>query len=88
MTPALLASIGQTLYGPNWLTPLARAIGRSDRTVARLRDGEYPITEDVARAVTALVMTKKRSSRNWRGSCGYERVWHRDRDRPCASQLR
>lgn len=33
MTPALLREAGELLYGPRWQTPLAGAIGVSDRSM-------------------------------------------------------
>lgn len=35
MTPALLERIGQALYGPQWIAPLARALDNNQRTVVR-----------------------------------------------------
>lgn len=35
LSPALLERIGQALYGPQWIAPLARALDNNQRTVAR-----------------------------------------------------
>ena len=59
MTPSELETIGKTLYGRDWKSPLANALGLNEKTIGRNDRGESPITEDDVRAVTALVMTRK-----------------------------
>lgn len=53
MTPAQLATIGRALYGPEWQTPLADALGVADRTVRRWVAGDSAIPDGVAAALTA-----------------------------------
>ena len=47
MTPALLHSIGNALYGPRWQPELARDLGVSDRTVRRWSAGEHQVPDGI-----------------------------------------
>lgn len=47
MTPALLHSIGNALYGPRWQSELARDLGVSDRTVRRWSAGEHQVPDGI-----------------------------------------
>lgn len=56
LTPALLARIGEALYGPNhWRAPLARAVSRSERTVQFWLAGEHTPPDDITRALRDLL---------------------------------
>lgn len=46
MTPELLRSAGEALYGASWRAPLARDLGVSDRTIQRWLRGENQIPAD------------------------------------------
>ena len=41
MDPGLLAACGQALHGREWVAPLARDLGVSERTVFRWRAGSH-----------------------------------------------
>lgn len=47
MSPALLHSIGNALYGPRWQSELARDLGVSDRTVRRWSAGEHQVPDGI-----------------------------------------
>ena len=47
MTPELLRSAGEALYGASWRAPLARDLGVSDRTIQRWLRGEYHIPQAI-----------------------------------------
>lgn len=47
MSPELLHSIGNALYGPRWQSELARDLGVSDRTVRRWSAGEHQVPDGV-----------------------------------------
>lgn len=47
LSPALLREIGEARFGPLWVLPTARRLGRSRKTIERWRDGAWPIPEDV-----------------------------------------
>lgn len=54
MTREALAEIGRAMFGTNWQTDLARALGCNVRTVRRWSGGEYEIPAKVETAVMAL----------------------------------
>jgi len=39
MTPPLICRVGEALYGPHWVRPLASALGVSERTMRYWQDG-------------------------------------------------
>lgn len=39
MTPPLICRVGEALYGPHWVRPLASALGVSERTMRYWHDG-------------------------------------------------
>lgn len=43
LTPALLARVGEALYGPRWQSELARVFVVNDRTVRRWVAGDSPV---------------------------------------------
>lgn len=47
--------MGRSLFGNLWQSRLARALGRSDRTVRRWLAGEYPVPEREVRRIERLV---------------------------------
>lgn len=55
MTKADLEVHGRALFGERWQSPLARALGMSDRHMRRLVAGEAPITDGISRDVTRLL---------------------------------
>lgn len=54
MTPAELKKIGRRLFGPDWQSPLARAIGKHRITVWRWITRNVPIPEDDIRSILLL----------------------------------
>ena len=59
MTSAELAAAGRALYGERWQSPLARALGLSDRHMRRLVAGERAITEETALAIERLLARRR-----------------------------
>ena len=54
MTPKQLERTGQKLFGNQWKSPLARAIGKTYRQVLRYAQGEAKIPLDTAIAIKCL----------------------------------
>lgn len=54
MTPAELRAIGSALYGAEWQSPLARALGINARTVRKLVAGEMRVSPALQAAIRAL----------------------------------
>ena len=52
----LFAELGEMLYGPQWQSPLARALGINLRTVQRWAAGESTPPETVMNDVIAMFM--------------------------------
>ena len=44
LSNTLIRDVGEALFGPQWQTPLAAALGMSDRHVRRLASGAYTLT--------------------------------------------
>jgi hypothetical protein len=56
LTPATLERIGRALYGEQWLSPLSRALGYSNRRPMReLLDGSQPIHAGVVRNLLVII---------------------------------
>lgn len=55
MTPRQLSATGQTLYGEQWQTALARRIGVDARTVRKWLAGDRAIPQPVAELLALLV---------------------------------
>lgn len=55
MTPELLSRLGLALYGPEWQTPLAAALGVSDRTVRNWTTGRTAPSWQQVAALRALI---------------------------------
>jgi hypothetical protein len=56
LTPAMIERIGRALYGEQWLSPLSRALGYSNRKPMReLLDGSQPIHAGVVRNLLIIV---------------------------------
>jgi len=54
MTPSELTAAGEAVFGPRWMRPLARALGRDHRSVRYWRAGERPIPAAVAEKIRSL----------------------------------
>ena len=54
MTGAELVAAGQAMFGPRWVKPLARAVGKSPRAIRFWRSGEHRIPEPAAAKIRAL----------------------------------
>ncbi len=52
---ALLREIGEALYGPNWVVPLARALNMNERTMRRAAEGSHPLRVRICDELLALV---------------------------------
>ena len=52
--PELLEAIGQALYGPHWISDLARTLGVAERTMRRWQAGQFPIPPGVWPELEAL----------------------------------
>lgn len=59
MTRDQLRQAGEALFGPHWQSPLARALGMSDRHMRRLASGEAPITEGMAADIRRLLAERR-----------------------------
>lgn len=55
MTPALLATAGEALFGPEWRRPLAAALDVDVRLVQRWAAGQRGIPDAVAPALLAML---------------------------------
>lgn len=55
MTPERLAEIGRALYGPQWQTPLAAALGVADRTVRRWMAGSAPVPDGIESDLRGII---------------------------------
>lgn len=56
--PILLATIGEALYGRDWLTELAEAIQVNRRTVQRWRSGAAPVPAGALEAIAQLALNR------------------------------
>lgn len=54
MTPDELRAIGAALYGAEWQSPLARALGVNPRTIRKLVSGEMRVSATLEAAIRAL----------------------------------
>jgi DNA-binding transcriptional regulator YdaS (Cro superfamily) len=55
MTPTLLRTAGEALYGSLWQSEMARALGVADRTVRRWAAGQFQIPAGVWPQVRELL---------------------------------
>jgi plasmid maintenance system antidote protein VapI len=62
MLPERLAEIGETLFGPFWQRPLARELGRSDRSVRHLAAGERGVTREIAEELAKVCEDRGRAA--------------------------
>ena len=63
MTPAQLRRIGERLYGPQWQTPLARALPiKSTRTIRYWLSGEREIRPVIAERIRQLATRPAKGS--------------------------
>lgn len=44
---AVIEAVGKAVFGTNWLTPMAEALGRDYRTLTRWRSGDTTLTEEM-----------------------------------------
>lgn len=58
MTPHLLRTAGEALYGQQWQSALARALCVSDRTVRRWASGEFAIPATTAESLEPLLLIR------------------------------
>jgi hypothetical protein len=58
MTPTLFREAGEALFGPRWMSEMARALDISDRTVRRWDEGSYPVPAGVLADVRALLKSR------------------------------
>jgi hypothetical protein len=70
MTPAQLTAIGESLYGPQWVTALARDIGRNRKTVQDWKRGKYRISESAEWAIREAVKARQKQLNEIGGSHG------------------
>jgi hypothetical protein len=54
ISPDELAHIGRALFGDEWQTPLAKALGRSVQSVRQLASGERRVNEELARSLVRI----------------------------------
>ena len=62
MSPERLAEIGQALFGLLWQRPLARELGRSDRSVRHLAAGERAVTREIAEELATVCEDRGRAA--------------------------
>jgi hypothetical protein len=64
LSPALFIKVGEALYGSQWQTELARALGGDDpRNVRRMAQGTRPIRMGVAQKLADLCAANKTALR-------------------------
>lgn len=68
MTPTLLKSAGELLYGPRWQTDLADALGVSARTMRHWASGDREMPEGAWGDVLDLVRERMTAIRVWLGA--------------------
>jgi hypothetical protein len=56
--PSLLASIGEALFGSDWVSVLAAALQVNRRTVQRWRSGAAPVPSGALTAVADLALAR------------------------------
>jgi len=59
MTPNELEQAGKALFGEQWKTPLADALGVARKTVQRWANGEWPIKPSAADDIRRLLGAKR-----------------------------
>ncbi len=64
MTPSELRTIGESIHGPYWQSPLARDLRVNDRTVRRWLAGKSRINPDVAAKIRELHAQHQRKEPN------------------------
>ena len=60
LTSFTLRKAGFALYGEQWRSELARALGVTDRTIRRWADDEYSIPDDAKERITKLCQARVR----------------------------
>jgi len=58
LTAAAFRRLGEAMYGPQWQTPMARAIGVTDRTVRYMAAGERGIHEGTVAALVPAILDR------------------------------
>lgn len=66
----LLAQVGEALFGPQWQTPLAAALGVGDRTVRRWASGDTEVPDGVWADIAKLCLTRAQDLIGWAGRLG------------------
>lgn len=61
MTRDQLRQAGVTMFGEQWQTPLAEALGVSDRTMRRWISGRFPIPPDIRGRIAAAIGARRSS---------------------------
>jgi plasmid maintenance system antidote protein VapI len=59
MTLAMFRTVGEALWGPQYVSEMARQLGISRRTATRYHCGERPISPDVAERLRALLAERQ-----------------------------
>jgi len=54
ITPAEFIATGELLFGSRWRTPMAKALGLSDRIIRYYQSGERPISPAIAAKIRGL----------------------------------
>jgi len=55
---AQLARVGEALYGPEWVSPLGRALGVGQRTIQRWAAGEIDVPARVVEAELPVLVAR------------------------------
>ena len=61
MPPHTLTTIGEALYGSQWQSELARALGVNDRTVRRWAAGKNAMPEGISEELSELCAERGKS---------------------------
>lgn len=59
MSPPLICRVGEALYGPHWVRPLAAALGVSERTMRYWQDGTREPPPGIYRELSAMATTRR-----------------------------
>jgi plasmid maintenance system antidote protein VapI len=62
ITPQKLAEVGEALFGLQWQSDLARAIGRSLRSMVQLAAGERAVTREIAEELAKVCQDRGRAA--------------------------
>ena len=58
MTPEMLETVGENLFGAHWIGEMAVRLGVTPRTVRRWHNGEFAISREVEQALAIIARAR------------------------------